>query len=432
MKFKEEIEQTIQREAMFRPLDKLLVALSGGADSVALLRVLLQLGYACEAAHCNFHLRGEESNRDEKFVCQLCKDQGIHLHIKHFDTEAYAKQHQLSIEMAARELRYSWFHDLLKADTGLKYIAVAHHRDDNIETLLINLVRGTGIHGLTGIPSVNGTIVRPLLDVSRSDILAYLDHIEQSYVTDSTNLQDDYLRNKIRHNLLPMLETMNPSVRKTLSETIRHLKGVAKMHRHYIQEQLDNYLFKDEGGSMHVRIEHILEQHSPEEFLYAWLHPLGFNSSQLADIHQSLLVCQPGKRFLSKKWEVLRDRELLLVRRSDASSVMPELEVDVVPLDSNFQIPTSPEVACVDADLIELPLTIRKWEEGDSFVPFGMRGKKSVCKYMTDRKFSLFQKENQFVALSNNRVVWLIGERLDNRFRISETTRRICILRIKK
>lgn len=432
MKFKEAIQQTIRREAMFSPQAKLLVALSGGADSVALLRVLLQLGYACEAAHCNFHLRGDESNRDEDFVRQLCEEQGIRLHVTHFDTEAYAKQHQLSIEMAARELRYAWFHALLEADESLQYIAVAHHRDDNIETLLINLIRGTGINGLTGIPSVNGRIVRPLLDVSRTSILAYLDRLGQAYVTDSTNLEDDYLRNKVRLNLLPMLEELNPSVRKTLSDTIRHLKGVARTHHHYIQEQLGRHICKEDGGTMHARIDHILGFHSPEDFLYAWLYPLGFNPSQLADIHQSLLTSQSGKRFLSKEWEVLRDRDLLFVRPLDIGSVVPELEVSVLQFGSSFQIPTSRDVVCVDADLINLPLTIRKWEVGDTFVPFGMKGKKSVCKYMTDRKFTLFQKENQYVALSNGQVVWLIGERLDNRFRISENTRRVCIIRIKK
>lgn len=432
MKFKEEIQRTIRREAMFSPQAKLLVALSGGADSVALLRVLLQLGYACEAAHCNFHLRGEESNRDEDFVRQLCEEQGVCLHVTHFDTEAYAKQHQLSIEMAARELRYAWFHALLKADEQLQHIAVAHHRDDNIETLLINLIRGTGINGLTGIPSVNGRIVRPLLDVSRIDILAYLDRLGQAYVTDSTNFEDDYLRNKVRLNLLPMLETLNPSVRKTLSDTIRHLKGVARTHHHHVQELLGRYICREKGGTMHARIDHILGFHSPEDFLYAWLYPLGFNPGQLADIHQSLLSNQPGKRFRSKEWEVLRDRDCLFVRPLDIGSVVPELEVSVLQIGPSFQIPTSRDVVCVDADLINLPLTIRKWEPGDTFVPLGMKGKKSVCKYMTDRKFTLFQKEDQYVALSNGRIVWLIGERLDNRFRISENTRRVCILRIKK
>ena len=432
MKFKEEILRTIQREALFLPHDKLLVALSGGADSVALLRVLLQLGYACECAHCNFHLRGEESNRDETFVRQLCQSLGVKLHVTHFDTEAHAKAHQLSIEMSARELRYTWFASLLEADSSLKHIAVAHHRDDNIETLLINLVRGTGINGLTGIPSVNGRIVRPLLDVSREDILTYLQRIGQPYVTDSTNLEDDFLRNKIRLNLLPMLEMLNPSVRKTLSDTIHHLKGVSHTYHHHMQALLDSLVQKPSAGEMHACISEVLALPSAGNFLYEWLYPLGFNSSQIADIHQSMRINQPGKRFRSKEWEVLRDRHLLLVRRADAVIALPEIEATLVEITPSFQIPTTKDVVCVDADKVQPPFKVRKWESGDSFVPFGMKGKKNVCKYMTDRKFSLFQKENQYVALSGDQIVWLIGERLDNRFRISETTQRAWVLRIKQ
>ena len=432
MKFKEEILRTIEREALFLPHHKLLVALSGGADSVALLRVLLQLGYACECAHCNFHLRGEESNRDETFVRQLCQSLGVKLHVTHFDTEAHAKAHQLSIEMSARELRYTWFASLLEADSSLKHIAVAHHRDDNIETLLINLVRGTGINGLTGIPSVNGHIVRPLLDVSREDILTYLQRIGQPYVTDSTNLEDDFLRNKIRLNLLPMLEMLNPSVRKTLSDTIHHLKGVSHTYHHHMQALLHSLVQKHSAGEMHACISEVLALPSAGNFLYEWLYPLGFNPSQIADIHQSMRVNQPGKRFRSKEWEVLRDRHLLLVRRADAVIALPEIETTLVEITPSFQIPTTKDVVCVDADKVQPPFKVRKWESGDTFVPFGMKGKKNVCKYMTDRKFSLFQKEHQYVALSGDQIVWLIGERLDNRFRISETTQRAWVLRIKQ
>lgn len=432
MKFKEQIQRTIEREGMFHPQAKLLVALSGGADSVALLRVLLHLGYACEAAHCNFHLRGEESDRDEDFVRCLCKTHSVKLHVTHFDTTGYAQTHQVSIEMAARELRYAWFSSLVQADPSIGHIAVAHHRDDNIETLLINLIRGTGINGLTGIPSLNGAVVRPLLEVSRDDILDYLRYLGQPYVTDSTNLEDDYLRNKIRLNVLPLLESLNPSVRKTLSDTIHHLKGVAQIYRASVHEQLQRHVCSLSSGEMQVCIADVLGLPSPENFLYEWLYPLGFNSSQIADVYQSILANQSGKRFLSKEWEVLRDRYLLLARRLDASSALPELEVSEVLITPSFQIPTDPSIACVDADKVALPLSIRKWEAGDTFVPFGMRGKKSVCKYMTDRKFSLFQKDHQYVAISNGQVVWLVGERVDNRFCIDSESRRALILRVRK
>ena len=228
MKFREEVQRFIACKRLFGPSSKLLVALSGGADSVALLRVLVELGYTCEAAHCNFHLRGEESDRDEAFVRQLCEQLSVPLHVTHFDTQAHAREHQQSIEMAARELRYGWFQELVK-QRKLNAIVVGHHRDDHVETLLINLIRGTGINGLTGIPAENGWVRRPLLNVSREQILDYLDHLGQPFVTDSTNLEDEYLRNKIRLNLLRMLEDLNPSIRETLSDSISHLEGVANV-----------------------------------------------------------------------------------------------------------------------------------------------------------------------------------------------------------
>ena len=212
------IQKYIEEKQLFTLHDKVLVALSGGADSVALLRVLLVLGYHCEAAHCNFHLRGEESDRDERFVNELCKGLGVALHVTHFDTVTYASRHHVSIEMAAREMRYDWFEQLRK-ERGGAVIAVAHHRDDSGETFLLNLIRGAGINGLKGISPHNGCIVRPLLEVSRQDILDYLRCLGHGYATDSTNLQDEYIRNKIRLNILPMLRELNHSVREIIAET---------------------------------------------------------------------------------------------------------------------------------------------------------------------------------------------------------------------
>ena len=219
----------IEKEHLFLPDDKLLVALSGGADSVALLRVLHTAGYQCEAAHCNFHLRGEESNRDERFVRQLCQKYGIHLHTIDFNTTQYATEKHISIEMAARELRYQWFEKIRK-ECQADVVAVAHHQDDSIETILLNLIRGTGITGLLGIRPRNGTIVRPLLCINREEIIRYLQNIGQDYVTDSTNLEDEYTRNKIRLNLLPLMQEINPSVKNSLIETSNHLNDVATIY----------------------------------------------------------------------------------------------------------------------------------------------------------------------------------------------------------
>lgn len=430
MKFREVVQRFIGSRHLFRPGSRLLVALSGGADSVALLRVLLELGYVCEAAHCNFHLRGDESDRDEAFVRELCNGLSVPLHVVHFDTRAHAREHRLSVEMAARELRYGWFHRLVE-ERNLHAVVVGHHRDDHVETMLINLVRGTGINGLTGIQAGNGRVRRPLLDVSREQILGYLDHLGQAYVTDSTNLEDDYLRNKIRLNLLPMLEELNPSIRRTLADTISHLEGVAGVYHASQEEKLKRLVGRESGGLLQADIGSILGDAHPEALLYEWLYPLGFNPSQIRDIHESMLVNQPGKRFLSKDWEVLRDRRSLLVRPRAGVSKEPELEIEVADITPSFRIPADKSIACVDADKVPLPFTLRKWEPGDSFVPFGMQGKQNVCKYMTDHKYSLFRKENQYLIVSGGKVVWLIGERIDNRFRLTEHSRRALIIRVK-
>lgn len=424
-----DIQKYIEEKHLFTLRDKVLVALSGGADSVALLRVLLVLGYHCEAAHCNFHLRGEESNRDERFVNELCKELGVTLHITHFDTVAYAAQHHVSIEMAAREMRYNWFEQLRK-EREMAVIAVAHHRDDSVETFLLNLIRGAGINGLKGIRPHHGNIVRPLLDVNRQDILNYLHHLHQDYVTDSTNLQDEYMRNKIRLNILPMLRELNPSVSESIAETSKRLADVSLIYNKEIETGKIRVMEK----SGHILISRLMEEVAPVTLLFEILHPLGFNSVQVEDVFRSLSA-QSGKRFVSAEWEVLRDRTELIIQprrqeNNDSSGNMPELVMETVEITSDFMIPKDKDTACLDADKVVQPLIVRKWQRGDKFVPFGMKGKKNVSDYLTDRKFSLFQKENQYVVCSEDKIVWLVGERSDDRFRITENTKRALVLRI--
>ena len=231
----ERVAQYINQKRLFMPTDKVIIALSGGADSVALLCLLQTLGYNCEAAHCNFHLRGKESDRDEAFVCQLCAKRQVPLHIVHFNTVRTAEERHISIEMAARELRYEWFEEI-RRKSGANVIAVAHHRDDSVETLLLNLIRGTGINGLRGIRPKNEHIVRPLLCLDRKEIINYLNRTGQDYVTDSTNLQDEYTRNKIRLNLLPMMQEINPSVKESIFNTAEHLSEVSIIYKKSIEE----------------------------------------------------------------------------------------------------------------------------------------------------------------------------------------------------
>ena len=420
------IIQYIDKEDLFSSDSNILVALSGGADSVALLCILHVAGYHCEAAHCNFHLRGEESNRDEQFVRQLCKKYEIRLHTVDFDTTRYATENHISIEMAARELRYNWFEEV-RTKCQADVIAVAHHQDDSVETILLNLIRGTGITGLLGIRPRNGAIVRPLLCINREEILHYLQSIGQDYVTDSTNLEDEYTRNKIRLNVLPLMQTINPSVKNSLIETSNYLNDVSAIYNRYIEEAKTR-ITTSEG----IRIRQLLKEPAPEALLFEILHPLGFNSAQIKDIANSLHG-QPGKQFSSKEWRVIKDRELLLLEKaqSENKEELPFLiikeEKEYTP---DFLIPREKGIACFDADRLNGEISYRKWQTGDTFVPFGMKGKKKISDYLTDRKFSISQKERQWVLCCGERIAWLIGERTDNRFRIDETTQRIVIYKI--
>lgn len=420
------IKQYIEKEDLFSSGSKILIALSGGADSVALLCILHAAGYPCEAAHCNFHLRGEESNRDEQFVRQLCKKYGIHLHTIDFDTTRYAAEKHISIEMAARELRYNWFEEI-RNQCRADVVAVAHHQDDSVETILLNLIRGTGITGLLGIRPRNGVIVRPLLCINREEIMRYLQSIGQDYVTDSTNLEDEYTRNKIRLNLLPLMQTINPSVKNSLIETGNYLSDVATIYNRYIEEAKTR-IATTEG----IRICELVKEPAPEALLFEILHPLGFNSAQIKDIVHSLHG-QPGKQFSSKEWRVIKDREFLLlenIQSEDKEELPFQIIKEEKEYTSDFQIPREKGTACFDADKLDGTISYRKWRTGDTFIPFGMKGKKKISDYLTDRKFSISQKERQWVLCCGERIAWLIGERTDNRFRIDETTRRVVIYTI--
>ena len=410
----------IEKHQLFAHNDKVLVALSGGADSVALLCMLLDEGYCCEAAHCNFHLRGEESDRDEQFVKMLCERKQVKLHIKHFQTTEFANEKKISIEMAARDLRYEWF-EQLRIESNSQVIAVAHHQDDNVETILLNLLRGSGLQGLQGIRPKNGYIVRPLLDYKREELLAYLSRKQQTYVTDSTNLQDEFTRNKIRLHLLPLMHELNPAASEHILATANHLEGVARIYRKEIEEAMQRVC---KEGNIHI--PSLQQEVSPEAVLYELFHKKGFNSHQLADI-MTALSGQSGKVFYSDNWQVLKDRDWLMVsERNEAKA--PQLLYKEIVRDANFRWTTDKHIAYLDADKLTAPLHLRKWQAGDWFIPLGMKGKKLVSDYLTDRKYSLWQKEQQYVLCCNNDIVWLVGERIDQRYCITENTKRVLVV----
>lgn len=430
--FVRQVSDCIRRHHLIAEGEKALVALSGGADSVALLRVLLDIGIRCEAVHCNFRLRGAESDRDEQFVRTLCRQLGIELHVNSFATAHYAEKHGISIEMAARELRYDYF-ETLRQQRGAACVVVAHHRDDNVETLLLNLLRGTGIHGLTGIHYRHGSVVRPMLDVGRNEILHYLAALKQSYVTDSTNLEDDVLRNKLRLNVLPLLAEINPSVASTLQQTIIRMADVA-----LIYDEAVGAMKKRVQQGDRVSIQALQKETAPRTLLYEILQPHGFSSVQVADIYEQL-GGDPGRIYESTEWRLLRDRDFLYLRRKSEEfacfrTVLPlQGEVEVAPgirfvirryaISEGYELKRDKRILCADMEKLQFPLTVRLFAEGDRFCPFGMKGSKLVSNYLTDAKYSVFDKERQLVICSGNDIVWLVGERSDNRFRIDSQTR---------
>ena len=442
---KQKISDYISKHSLLSRDALHLVALSGGADSVALLRILRDLDYKIEAAHCNFHLRGAESDRDEAFVRQLCDSLGIKLHLIHFDTETYASVHQVSIEMAARELRYGYFRSLCK-DIGAETVCVAHHRDDAVETFLMNLLRGSGIHGLTGIRPKNGQIVRPLLCVGRQDILDYLHSIGQDYVTDSTNLESIVLRNKLRLQVLPLLKQLNPKAVENIDKTANYLREAEKVYNAYFAgnpdrgqvpvrnnpaQMADRYL-----SPVRIPLDEITKQPSAECFLHEWLAPYGFNPSQIAQILDAL-TGESGREFLSATHTLLIDRSQLVLEPKQAEikplripeagnyRFLPEILFSVK-LTDDISISKSEECATLDAANIQFPLTVRQVVSGDAFCPFGMEGRKLVSDFLTDRKISLLEKRRQLVVTAaNGDIIWLVGQRTDHRYRITASTHQV-------
>ena len=426
---KHKVERFIDEHKLLEQGDKVLVATSGGADSVALLIVLHRLGYNCEAIHCNFHLRGDESNRDELFTKELCRRLGIRLHTIHFDTKAYAKEKSISIEMAAREQRYATFEEHRTA-IGAKAIAVAHHRDDSAETMLLNLTRGTGIKGLRGIQPKNGHIIRPLLCVGRDEIIGYLDWRGEKYITDSTNLTSDYTRNKIRLEILPKLAEINPSILASLADTAQHISDAEKIYSHAIKEAIERV----RQGNV-ISIEKLAQEIAPATVLHEILSPLGFNSAQIADIAASM-AGEGSKQFHATEWSVIKDRgELMILRKTDFAHVDMELPQEgtivtaqgaltVTRAAFNGEIPRERNIACLDADRLQLPLRLRNTHGGDRFAPFGMRGTKLVSDYLTDRKKNPVEKQSQLiVADAMGNIVWLVNERPAAQCCISEKTK---------
>ena len=425
------VERYIEKHKLLNTNELYIVALSGGADSVALLLLLKNAGFNVHAAHCNFRLRGAESDRDEVFCVELCHRLGVELHRVHFDTREYAELHKVSIEMSARELRYKWF-EQLREDIGAAGICVAHHRDDSVETVILNMVRGTGVHGLVGIRPRNGYILRPLLCVSRDEIEGFLTSCGQKYITDSTNLEDEATRNKVRHHIIPELQQLNGKALENIQRMTERMAAV--------EELLDAYkaqtIVRKEDG-IAIRKLDVLNDY----LLYELLADYGFNSAQASQICDSMRADSVGSVFSSADYDLLVDRECLLVEphlEPMKPFVIPETgtyildEKHKIRVESGaFEVSKDPLVATLDASKVHFPLTVRRAEEGDWMVPFGMSGRKLLSDMMTDLKKSIFDKRKQIVVTDNQGIIiWAVGLRVSQNVAILSNDLLVPVLRL--
>ncbi|SHG17015.1 tRNA(Ile)-lysidine synthase [Flavobacterium micromati] len=418
---------------------KLLLATSGGIDSMVMVHLFLQLNYKIAIAHCNFQLRGLESFDDQNFVQDYAAAKDVPVFITQFDAKAFAEDYKLSTQVAARELRYNWFYELLETEK-YDYILTAHHADDNLETFLINLSRGTGLDGLTGIPAQNERVMRPLLALSQQEIEKYAELNAVHWREDSSNASDKYLRNQIRHHLLPMFKELNPNFQTSFQKTQRYLQEAASMVEDatiMIYQQVAS----QEEESIKFDIKQLKKLPNYKSYLYQWLNEFGFTAwDDIYDLVQS----QSGKQVFSAEYRLLKDRDFLIVVPLDLEKEKQEYFIEKdqkevkIPLKLAFHkaatlSSVSNKTIFVDSNKLQYPLVLRHWEEGDQFQPFGMNGKsKKISKLFKDEKLSLLDKENTWLLCSNKSIVWVIGIRQDERFKIENTTQNILKIELEE
>jgi tRNA(Ile)-lysidine synthase len=422
----------IENKIPFLKQKKLLLAVSGGLDSMVLLHLFQELRYDISIAHCNFQLRGIESFGDQKFIQDYAEANAIPFFVTQFDTEAFAKDYKLSTQVAARELRYNWFYELLETE-HFDYVLTAHHADDNLETFLINLTRGAGLEGLTGIPEQNDKIIRPLLFSSRLEIENHAKLHNIQWREDSSNASDKYVRNKIRHHLIPVLKELNPNFITSFLKTEQYLQESMAMVED-AAVMVYQQVAMEVGDQIHFDLNQLLKLPNYQSYLYQWLKEFGFTAwNDIYDLVQS----QSGKQVFSSDYKLLKNRDTLILypfieKDSQAFFIINKDQKEVkIPLNLSISKVTdisagSNRTIFVDADELVYPLVLRKWETGDFFQPFGINGQtKKVSKLFKDEKLSLIEKENTWLLCSNDQIVWVIGIRADNRFRITDTTKNI-------
>lgn len=439
----EKFEAFVREQKLFDKNDRVLVALSGGVDSVVLATLMLRSGYTFSVAHCNFHLRGEESNRDERFVRSWAEKNKIKLFVSEFDTYEYMQQKGISLEMAARELRYSMFNNLMTAQ-GFSLLATAHHADDSAETFFINLLRGTGIAGLHGILPKHDNIVRPLLFATRKDIFDFAKANNIPFVEDSTNEDTQFLRNKIRHRLFPLLKDLCPNFDTVIKKDIDRLRETEIVFRSVI-ERLRADIIEKESNICKINIDRLRKLHPIRILLYELLSEYGFNETDSNNVLASLDK-ESGKQFFSKTHRLLKDRNYLFITPlnadqhqeryllNESQNMVNEpihLVLETLEELTFVNISKDRNIAMFDKDMLQFPLVLRHWKQGDAFVPFGMRKSKKLSDFFTSEKYSLIDKQQQWLLCSGDDIIWIVGRRTDNRYRISEKTKTILKIEIQ-
>jgi tRNA(Ile)-lysidine synthase len=426
----------ITENKIFDKSHKILVGVSGGIDSVVLLDLLDKAGYSMAIAHCNFQLRGAESDKDERLVHALALKYDVSIFKIAFDTLAIATERKISIEMAARDLRYEWF-EKIRSENNCDFIAVAHHRDDQLETFFLNLARGTGLAGLTGMNPVNGKVVRPLLFASRGEIENYRHELFLDFRMDATNQNLEFQRNKIRHSLMPIMDSLNPNFREGLIRTMDHLDKTASIYNRTITEAWQR-VATTKDQTHYISIEAVQNLDPLDTYLFEFLKPFGFKGSNIRDIVQSLSGLS-GKQFTSATHRLLHDRENLVLtpfmeeevshfyldQEQNEISDPIHLKISKEMSNGTIHYTDSQSEASIDQDKIQFPLLIRRWQQGDYFKPLGMTGLKKLSDYFVDSKLSILEKENVWILANGEQIVWIIGYRLDDRYKITSQTKRI-------
>jgi len=439
--FKEYIDQN----NLIQTNDKVLLAVSGGIDSVVMLDLFEKLGVNYAIAHYNFKLRNDESDDDEKLVKELAKKYKVDVFADSCDTKEFARNNGLSIQEAARDLRYTWFNKICK-ENNYSLIAVAHNNDDNIETFFINLFRGAGVKGLKGIPVKRQNIIRPLMFATRAQIEKYAHANNLVFREDSSNKSDDYLRNKIRHHLIPVIEEISPGFDYAINKSIDNLNEADLLMRSFINEKKQQLFSSNNGGTVKIDLKELQKLSPISIWLYYLLTEFGFTRKITDAVCLSLEnENRIGLKFSSSEYELLIDRDYLLIRKIaeksstkqftisfDKSAISEPIEIVIEHhnYSPEFIFSHSNNVAYFDSEKLSFPLVIRKWEHGDRMIPFGMKGSKLISDILIDNKVDLFVKEDTYVVTNNKKIIWLVGHRSSNEFRVTKSTKKICMMKL--